>query len=449
MRCLTSPLVATSLLAMLASIASCPWAAGQTLLCGTAGDELVAARAGLTREWAVQIPFDSAGWSLEHVTIGENLVVACSGDGGVHAIQASPGRKGAARAGSVLWSQRVGTPGGPVEAAGVGPAIVTVARDLDIYAFDSVDGSRKWHRSFGRPPSGAAVSSDGWVYGPLSANGVMRLPVNPAAKPQATDGGDQDAAAGKARRAKTANKGIAGTAADPLLPISLDAGGRVESGPTAYKGGAVWCTEEGLLVGMVPYSLGWKRLEFDLRSALTGPPSIRDAAIFVATAAGDLARLDQQGPADSPELAAVWHVVLVDRPEGSPLVSGETVVVSLGDSGIHAFSATSGDLLWKSCVAGRLVATTGNRVWCVDRVGRLASLDLATGMPSEWMCLGSFTLPLTNTFTERLVLASPDGLVVSLAPRSTTSKLPPPPAKDDDGQPPAADEPVVDELTET
>jgi hypothetical protein len=66
-------------------------------------------------------------------------------------------------------------------------------------------------------------------------------------------------------------------------------------------------------------------------------------------------------------------------------------------------------------------------------------------MPSEWMCLGSFTLPVANTVNDRLILASADGLVVSLAPRRTVSALPPPaPPKPnwkpaDDVAPPADD----------
>jgi hypothetical protein len=53
--------------------------AGGSLLCGTAGDELVAGRAGLVREWVVQVPFDSAGYRVENVSIGDGLVVATSG----------------------------------------------------------------------------------------------------------------------------------------------------------------------------------------------------------------------------------------------------------------------------------------------------------------------------------------------------------------------------------
>ena len=77
------------------------------------------------------------------------------------------------------------------------------------------------------------------------------------------------------------------------------------------------------------------------------------------------------------------------------------------------------------------------------------------------MCLGSFTLPVANTVDERLILASPDGLVVSLAPRRTVSAVPaaaPPepnwkPAKQSPPPAPAAEpaeEPAAElESTET
>ncbi|MFM8735091.1 MAG: PQQ-binding-like beta-propeller repeat protein [Pirellulales bacterium] len=415
-------------------------ASGESLLCGTAGDDLVAARMGLAREWVVQIPFDSAGWRLEHVTIGDELVVACSGDGGVHAVQAVS-VAGGPRAGSVLWSRRLGRPGGPLHAAGVGPRIVTVARDLDVYAFDARTGAAVWHRHAGRPPSGGAVSVDDWTYAPLSADRLMRYAVNPLATPQAAAAPAKPPAKGE-----PAGRGAEEpqTRRDPSLPLSIDAGGRVESAPFPYDGGVAWITEGGMLVVIVPVSTGWKRLEFDLGAPVSGAAAVRDRSMVVATRRGDLARVADAGTDDVRNLDAVWHVLLDGLPEGGPLVSGETVVVSLGDEGLRAFAADTGSPMWTSAVAGRLVATTEGRAWCVDRVGRLVGVDLATGEPVAWMCLGSFTLPVVNTVSERMVLASPDGLVVSLAPRRTVSALPAAgkePAEEDAEKPAEADKP--------
>jgi hypothetical protein len=147
-------------------------------------------------------------------------------------------------------------------------------------------------------------------------------------------------------------------------------------------------------------------------------------------------------------------------PESGPFVAGDRVIVSLGDEGIVAYSArpddvlargrdraraddaaeaaaeepsagstaAGGELLWRTpCgIGGRLVAVVGERVWFADRVNRLASVDLATGEPRECMPLGGFTLPVINPRGDRLVLASPDGLLVSLVPRRTASALPAP-----------------------
>jgi len=436
-------------------------AAGGTLLCGTAGDDLVAARAGLVREWVVQIPFDSAGWTLENVSIGDGLVVATSGDGGVHAVSTGTAA-GAPRPGSVLWSQRIGRPGGSGQPAGIGGNLVTVAHDLDIYAFHRADGSIAWRRSFGRPSSGGVVPSGDWAYGPLSADGVMRMPTDPYRRPV-----DLRSAPDGDRRRGAAGNGTKGASlADPLKPMSLDAGGRVESAPIAYQGGVVWCTEDGTIVAVVPTDskeTGSEsaRMEFDLGAPPAGPLVVRGSTIYAATTRGDLARIDDLPPDDVHEFSATWHVVLPQPPEGGPLVGGGTVAISLGDEGIMAFAAETGDERWRSCLAGRLVSITGNQLWCVDRVGRLSSLDLASGMPGAWMCLGSFTLPVANTVDDRLILASPDGLMVSLAPRRTVSAVPaaaPPepnwkPAKESPPPVPAAEpaeEPAAElESTET
>jgi outer membrane protein assembly factor BamB len=420
-----SPRVGAVLVSVVAWLACTGPATAASLLCGTAGDELVAARAGLTREWVVQIPFDSAGWRLEHVSVGDGLVVATSGDGGVHAVQASSAAVGSPRVGSVVWSQRVGRPGGPVQPAGIGPGIVTVARDLDLYAFDADDGSQKWHRAFGRPPAAAAVPSGDFVYGPLDGDGVMRMPVNPTVRPEPVS-----ARSRTGRNGPTAGVEKRQKAGDPLLPLALDAGGRVNASPIPYQGGVVWCTDDGIVVAIVPAESDqpsgsdWTRMEFDLGSSPAGPLVVRGSVIYAATTRGDLARIEDVKTTETHVFSATWHVVLPQPATGGPLVGGDTVVVSLGDEGTMAFSAETGVERWRSCAAGTMLSVSGDRVWCLDRVGRLSSLDLATGAPSEWMCLGSFTLPVVNTVNDRLILASPDGLLVSLAPRRTTSALP-------------------------
>jgi hypothetical protein len=378
-------------------------------VCGTVADELLAAEVGLEREWIVQVPFDSAAWRLDHLVVGEDLVVAQSRDGGVTAIQAAT-VAGAPRAGSVLWSARLGTPGGFSQPAGIGPEVVTIARDLDIYALDRGTGRALWQEPLGSAADGPATTVGGWVYVPLGGQ-LERFPVDPL------------------RGARPAEDGGARPARQPLASRSISSSGRV-----AYPVGGdddviFWTTTEGRIVALDRIAGGWDRSEFDLGSAPVSQPPVRGRSMFAAVGsdaatAPTLARIDLR-PGGVDRLRLGWWTPLPDRPDQGPMLGGDTLVVSLGPSGIAAYSAETGEPLWRSCVVGTIVSVGGDRAWVIDEIGRLSGLDLATGTAREWLSLGCLTVPVVNLASDRLVLASPTGLVVSLAP---VNRLPPPAA---------------------
>lgn len=413
-------------------------ARGQSCLCGTAADDLVAARLGLEREWVVQVPFDSAAWRLEHVVVGESLVVAQAGDGSVAAIPTTSA-PGAPRRGTVAWSSSLGRGTAPIEAAGVSPEIVTIARGRDLVAFDAVTGATRWERPLRTVASGAAVPSAGWVYAPLDAGGIQRFPEDPLAAPVPAEkpAGEDKPTAPPEEPATGPRPG------EPLAPIEISSDGEVDFAPLPFRGGIIWCNTAGRLAAIVRTTDASERLDFDLGSPAAGPPVVKDGDIFVATKAGDVARItrsprgltansgvevvkDKDGK-ETKRPYTGWHNVIEEVPEGSPMVGGDTVVVSLGPAGVAAFAAGTGDLLWQEPAMGRPVAITGDQVWCLEATGFLVARDLATGARLGRLCLGCFTIPIVNTTSERLVLASPGGLVVSLAPRRTVAAEPPVP----------------------
>jgi outer membrane protein assembly factor BamB len=165
---------------------------------------------------------------------------------------------------------------------------------------------------------------------------------------------------------------------------------------------------------------------------------VRDRSIFAATTAGDLARIDL--PVKKTDLQLVWHTVLPGPAFSGPFLSGDTVVVSLGDLGIAAYSAETGVERWQTCLTGKILAVGGGRVWLIDELGKLSAFDLADGSPRERLCLGPFTLPVVNIHSDRLLLASSSGMLVSLAPRATGT---PTPAEAADPADPAATSPVA------
>lgn len=413
-------------------------------LSGTPADEFVAERMGLVREWVAQIPFDSARADLEHVVVGDGLVVAQTGDGGVHAFAATPfaattaPRPGAPALGSLLWSRTLGAADGPTTVAGIGPRLVTVARDLELFAVDRDTGAARWRQRLGRLPGGGAVEIGDWVYALQSGGGVRRLTFDPL-QPTADESAPVAVQRTKPGAKKAAKKAIADAkpTAESLRPRTFDSAGPVERPVRALGKGVAWTTTGGVLVTMQPTELDWDRFEFALNSPAVDAPITRGDAVFAATAAADLARVDfvESG---SRGLRTGWHVVLDAVPDAGPFLGGDTLVVSLGESGLAAFSAETGAALWRSPVAGRVLAVVGDRVWIIDRTGRLAGIDLATGERRERLCLGGFSFPVVNAESDRLILASPDGLLAVLAPRKPAT---PPAAKP--AQPlPAAPQPA-------
>lgn len=423
---------------------------------GTPADEFVADRAGLIREWIVRLPFDSSRGALRHVTIGDEIVVASAADGTMHAIatgrgpadpaaspaaQAAPGKvppaardeAGDAAAtppphrpapGSVLWSTKVGGLGGTALPAGIGGRTVAVGGDLGLVALDADGGGIRWRANVGIPTATAAPIGES-IYVPLSGGRLHRSLANPlgdaaAKKPAAAPakaGGD--AGAENARRPRPGREAAAAQArrvTDRQLPVSVDAGGRLDRPVMPFGNGIAWTTTNGLLIALERTNAGWERYEFDLLARPIDSPIVRGTSIFAATGAGDLARVDfsTAGPRG---LRTGWHAVLDGTPDAGPFLGGNTIVVSLGDDGLAAFTADTGSPVWRCRVAGKVLAVGGDRVWLIDHVGRLSGIDMATGERRERFCLGCLTVPIVNVVNDRLFLASADGLLVCLAPK--------------------------------
>lgn len=416
-------------------------ARAESVICGSVADEFSAEAAGLRREWIVQIPSGVGSWQVERVTVGGGLVVAQTGDGGVHAIQAVR-EDGGLPSGTLLWSRQLGAGAGAAGAAGIGPQVVTVAHDLHISAIDRRTGTIAWEKRLGRLPGAAAVPSGDWVYAMVPNEGVLRLPVNPrrsaAAAPPA--GGTKNAA-GKGKQAAAAP-----TLTESLEPKTINAGGPTAFAPVPLADGIAWITDAGTLVALEPTKQGWLRHELPLGDAPAGQPVARGRTLVVTTGPvgaawpATLVRIELADPLAKdkprPGLAIAWRIPLPDHPEGSPIIAGDTIVVCLGQGGIAAVSATTGSLLWRSDIVGRLVAAGGGRVWCVDETGRLSGLDLASGIRRARLCMAGLTLPVVNTASDAVVLAAPGGLVMSSAPVPTGLPGPEPSAEDPDARRP-------------
>ncbi len=383
-------------------------------LYGTAADPFETDRVGLTREWIIQLPFDSDRYRLNQVDAGRWMVVAQSQDGLVHAVRAGIGdmtETGKPSPGSLLWSTPLGLPKDSLQSAGIDRDLVTINRDANTFGIDSRTGSIFWKRKLPSPPSAGSFPVGDWVYVPLWDETMYRLPVNPYRNP--ADSEKSESSDSKNNSSSRAN----------LNPVRIKAHGRIEQQPMQFGDGVIWCTREGRLTVMEPGEEGWERHEFFLRDNPSGPVEVQGAVAFATTKKGELVCFEDA----TRGLRLTWRFLLgtslhpnMKRPQ--LMVHNGIVLVSLGEEGIAAHNSSTGEQLWKTRLQADFLACVGSHLWCYDIQNRITAIRLSDGAEDAWLCPGPFTIPVINRFSERIILASPRGLLASLRPRVVASE---------------------------
>jgi hypothetical protein len=235
---------------------------------------------------------------------------------------------------------------------------------------------------------------------------MYRLPVNPYRNQNSSDkeeGGDSSK-----NSSSQAN----------LDPVRIKSHGLIEQQPLQFGDGVIWCTENGRLTAIEPAEKGWERHEFFLRDNPNGPVAVQGAVAFAATEKGELVRFE-----DAPGgLRLTWRFLLETRLHPNQkrpqlMVHDEILLVSLGEEGIAAHQSSTGERLWKTALQAEFLACIGSHLWCYDTQNRITAIRLRDGIEDAWLCPGPFTIPVTNRSSERLILASPRGLLASFRPR--------------------------------
>ncbi len=220
-------------------------------------------------------------------------------------------------------------------------------------------------------------------------------------------------------------------------------------------GARVFATTAGRHVTVVNAEDGRRLFEFDFEAPLAapaaGPAAVGDAAIGVfaldygAVVALDLARGTEAGP------AVVWRTVVGGRLDRKPVLTTDSVYVAGETAGVTRLDLRTGDIVWRTDPGvNRLLAVGDEFVFARDRAGNTQVLPknarpAADGRirPVATLPAAGYTVPVTNSQTDRLVLAADNGLVVSLRDAVPGAIRPRSIAPPTTPAPPAANPPVV------
>lgn len=392
---------------------------------GTLGDAFVAEHVGLRREWIVQVPFDSRATRLTHVTVVDGLVLASAGDGSLHGIAASVENAeadlptGLPAVGSVLWTHHRDARTKSYFPPTAGSGIVVIAGDFVVTGIDAQSGHTLWKYPLPSPAIATPAISGNWVYVPIERGRLLRLPVNPLRKTSGlentliTSGQDKTTDQNTELKAVSFNDGD-----DDRSPWQISTHNALALPPLPIEKGVLWCTTAGTISRFIEATPDWIRLGFQLGRPPIGQLLLSNDSIFTSinsgSSASDVVRIDLLPTGN----VFVWREPLTDSVTGAIWQLDNTIFVPLATGGLTALAAEDGRWLWTHSKKVQLLTIAANKLWCLDDMERLAALDPSDGSRLQQFCLDPFRLSVTNRQTDRLILASPGGIITSLVSRS-------------------------------
>jgi outer membrane protein assembly factor BamB len=114
----------------------------------------------------------------------------------------------------------------------------------------------------------------------------------------------------------------------------------------------------------------------------------------------------------------LWRASTGGPVKRRPIPSNDSVYVSAERAGLYRLDRKTGDLIWRNREADRFLAANAKYVYATDQSDRLLILDLKRGnILSSFEATRDFVVPISNGLTDRILLASNDGLIVSLHDR--------------------------------
>jgi hypothetical protein len=124
-------------------------------------------------------------------------------------------------------------------------------------------------------------------------------------------------------------------------------------------------------------------------------------------------------------------------------VTDDDVYISPERVGLYRLSRASGEVIWRNPRVERFLSANRKYVYALDARNQLVVLDRARGTPLSSYDLRDFTVPVVNDYSDRMLLAAHDGLLVSLHDRDNPApawnkqlleeKKAEPPKKDEKG----------------
>jgi outer membrane protein assembly factor BamB len=418
-------------------------------------------RLNLKPAWRIYLPTEGRRDGIFSVQIPERL----QPPGGLILVQTRSAMVIAldSATGAVLWRTSVGTPYAMRQRLGYNSRQIFVANGVDLYALSRDTGQIDWVFTLPHVASAPPAADEDYLYIGLGTGRLYtyRLPKpgETAPAPEVAEGRENSPAtlrqgvpsAAPSSRGSMSALGVSGQAVSSVSAVS-SLGQSVRSiGPLSSSFESSYA---GVARGPQP-QLVW---DYVAESRLELAPLLSTNYLLVATYAGSFTALRKSdgalqyhfqatAPLSAPlgqhgDMAYVgsedfsvsaldmfagrilWRFLGAGPIRQRPEVNDESVYLAPERSGLYRLDRDTGRVVWRNSNAERFLAANRKFVYATDRSGRLLILDRVSGTElAAYEGAHEFVVPIINELTDRLYLASNDGLLLCLHDREYSTPL--------------------------
>jgi outer membrane protein assembly factor BamB len=407
-------------------------------------------RLNLKEAWHAYLPVDGRRDGIFSYHMRDNQILILLRSGAVMALDAETG--------ATQWRTRVGVPYVPAAGFGANSSNVFIAKGIDIFALERKNGNLLWAFALDKAPTAAPVADDEHIYVPegtnrLNAYTLPKAEIAPA--PVTVVEKKPEAAAPKTLAGMYEARQAASVLGSTRTVRSVGAtgsGGKYVKSVGALSS-ATQSRSQTETFGKQPEYF-WDYVTETRPETRIEQSSILTADFLFQAGANGLffviskfePRIFYTFQADAPvsaglgshgEIAYVasedyriyaldivtgkilWRFVTGGPIRQQPRVTDDSVYVSAQRAGMYRLDRATGNLIWNNAAAYRFLAANQKFVYAMDVHDTLLVLDRERGSQmASYAGVQDFAVPLSNELTDRIYLASNDGLLICLHDRA-------------------------------
>ena len=405
-----------------------------------------ASRVGLTRKWTAQATMSSSQSTLKQIVLDHGTLFALTDTGQLQAFNAETG--------ATLWTVQVGRRDLIVSEMDVSKNYVAVMNGSTIYVYNHFNGKLLWSGEADVIPGAGPAVSESRVYVPGINGRMQSFPLRLVGDPITEFGKDEKTLSPEEREQLEIERRDSLRILDQYVePLNAQSMGRIYQSPVIARDDVrdavysslpsgedhiVWVTDDGIMylgsIGTSELADAFKiKYHVPTEKNITSRPTFIEEDVIFPDQTGNIYMGSRDGyvycvrendgkqlwtfPCNEPiiEHLAVFSRLLEKRDEKRKKMYERYLYVPTYQKGMFCLDAVKGEKIWQTPGIKKFLSRSNTRVYTVDYRNNLTVMDAQSGQVLGTMPLNNNKIQYLNEITDRIYLATEDGMIQCLA----------------------------------